>query len=249
MTVQLSGAITLSIKVVIRDEYDSRNTVFIPTTVWFSLTAGTDLAIAAALVYQLQTMRSGFRSSEGLVRRISYMAISSGVVPSSLAIVVLVTYWAFMTTNVPSFFAFFMASTYHHTMLYNLNSRNSLAGNGPPSFASPSAPFRGEPGSLGFNLTGILRSLRVTGQGEHPEGSPQHAGTPRDGYQLPGVGANTGTTATSATMISQLSIDPHDDGFNDAIELAENGSRKDGRKTPPGLEADYERDRKLEGVV
>jgi hypothetical protein len=239
--VALGGAIAVVIKICMHNEYDSRNSIFIPVTVWLSLASGTDLTIAVALVYQLQSMRSGFRSSEGLVRRIRYMAISSGVVTSSFAILALVLYWGYMTTNLSAFFGFYMASTYHLTMLYNLNNRNSLAGNGATSFASPSASFRGESGSLGLNLTKMLRSLKVTEHGANPTGRPQHAGSPGNEYQPPGDGAKSGTTATSTTMLSQISIDPRDASFNDAIELIEQGSAKEGRKTPPGLTVDYER--------
>jgi hypothetical protein len=89
------------------------------------------------------------------------MAISSGIVTSSLAILTLALYWGYMTTNLTTFFGFNMASTYHLTMLYNLNKRNSLAGNGLASFGSPSAAFRGEVGSLGLNLTNMRTSFSL----------------------------------------------------------------------------------------
>jgi hypothetical protein len=198
----LGAATTVSIKISTRDEYDSRNSVFIPVTLWFSLAVATDLSIAMALVYQLQRMKSGFKSSEGLVKRISYVAISSGLVTSSLAILTLLFYWGYMTTNIPAFFGFFMASTNHLTMLYNLNKRNSLAGSDPTSFGSPSAVFRGESGSLGLNLTNVLQSPRDTSQVTAPEGCPQHVSTLGDEYQPPNVVANTAMVSTGSTALS-----------------------------------------------
>jgi hypothetical protein len=177
------------------------------------------------------------------------MAISSGVVTSSFAIVALGMYWGYNTTNLSAHFGFYMASTYHLTMLYNLNNRKRLAGDGPTSFPSPSAEFRGEPGSLGFNLTKILRSMRAAGRGADPEGHSQHTDTPKNEYQPPSVGANTGTTATSTTILSQISTDPRNAGFHDAVDLAEKEIEKDGRQTPPVLTVDFEQDRGLEGVV
>jgi hypothetical protein len=184
-----------------------------------------------ALVYQLQRMKSGFKSSEGLVKRISYVAISSGLVTSSLAILTLLFYWGYMTTNIPAFFGFFMASTNHLTMLYNLNKRNSLAGSDPTSFGSPSAVFRGESGSLGLNLTNVctsflfypwffilfyficcerrranfaslVQSPRDTSQVTAPEGCPQHVSTLGDEYQPPNVVANTAMVSTGSTALS-----------------------------------------------
>jgi hypothetical protein len=65
--VALCCAVAVAIKISLQDEYDSRNSLLIPVAVWFSLAAGTDLSIAVALVHQLQSMKSGFKSSEGYV--------------------------------------------------------------------------------------------------------------------------------------------------------------------------------------
>jgi hypothetical protein len=124
-----------------------------PVTIWFTLSAATDCFIAFALVFQLHRMKSGFKSSESLVRRLTFTAIQTGMAPSVFAILTLAFYLhRTLNGHLATIFSFSLSCMYTLTMLHNLNRRKWLSG---LSTTDGISSFRGEPGSLGLNLTGL----------------------------------------------------------------------------------------------
>jgi hypothetical protein len=150
--VALAGALSAAINFASHDPYLHHDKINSSISVWLSFGTATDCLIAAALVVQLRRMRSGFKFSDGLVRRISVMTIQTGGATSVLAVAALVTYLRNNNNNVSNIFIFCLGCTYTLTMLYNLNKRQSLCRI--PGIGN-SVSFSGELGSLGLNLTAL----------------------------------------------------------------------------------------------
>jgi hypothetical protein len=153
----------VAILMIIHKDIGTRRSSIVPVTTWLTLSATTDCSIAVALVIQLRRMRSGFKSSEGLVRRIAFTSIQTGAATSILALLSLGAFTCIMMTNdllnnVSIAFGFCLGCTYTLTMLHNLNKRKELSDNR----EGDSKSFQGEPGSLGLNMTGNLTESPVT---------------------------------------------------------------------------------------
>jgi hypothetical protein len=151
----IGGAFGCAILTILHKDFESRKTVTVPAIVWLSLSAGTDCVIAATLIIQLQRMKSGFKKSEGTIRKITVTAIQTGSVTSVVALAALGAFLWIMETNICSALLYCLGCSYTLTMLYNLNQRRSLSGSTSDSESSYRT-YSGEPGSLGLNLTGIL---------------------------------------------------------------------------------------------
>jgi hypothetical protein len=177
----LSSCYILAVTEIVHNSYFARNRklIRISGTIWIVLTVVTDCFIAAALVVQLHRMKSGFKSSESLIRRITVITIQTGTVTSILQLIGLGTFLGSIQGNLSIAVGFCIGCVYTLTMLHNLNERNTLAGisqsrnaGGQDGATSPDLP-EGEPGSLGFNLTRILsncqKSVEQSSSDQQPE--------------------------------------------------------------------------------
>jgi hypothetical protein len=154
----IGGAFSSAIIIILHNDYGSRHIIFIPVTIWLVLSAATDCAIAAALVIQLHQMKSGFKASQSLIRKITVTTIQTGAATSVVALTALATFVPAVNSNVPTCFGFCLGCIYSLTMLHNLNERNNLAGTNPHDVST----FHGESGSLGLNLAALCKSLHLT---------------------------------------------------------------------------------------
>jgi hypothetical protein len=101
-------------------------------------------------------MKSEFKSSESLIRRITVTTIQTGAATSILVITALGAFAPVInsTSNVSTSLCFPLGCVYSLTMLYNLNERSNLSGSNQD--AHDASVFQPEPGSLGLNLTVLL---------------------------------------------------------------------------------------------
>ncbi|KAF8910345.1 hypothetical protein CPB85DRAFT_685211 [Mucidula mucida] len=120
------GAIATAITIVKYPLYHERSTVRIPVTVWLGASAAADIFIAVSLIYQLHTMKSTFKNSQSLIRRLSVGAIQTGAPGSIVATIALCVYLSDMDNNVSVGLAFCLGRIYALTMLMNLNKRHEL---------------------------------------------------------------------------------------------------------------------------
>jgi len=94
--------------------------------IWFSTSAATDIAIAFALLWQLNQINSPFKSTRSLIHKIMASTIRTGTVTSVFAVAALILFHTNERSNVSSAFVFCLGRVYALTMLYNLNNRSSL---------------------------------------------------------------------------------------------------------------------------
>jgi hypothetical protein len=161
----IGGALSCAAIIFFHDDYIYRERIITPAIIWLSLSAGTDCAIAGTLVMQLHKMKSGFKGSEGMIRRITVTAIQTGTVTSVLALTALGTFLGFVDTNISTSFGFCLGCFYTLTMLHNLNQRRSISGSDSTigSTLSAHTGYRVEPGSLGLNITRLTDELSEPG--------------------------------------------------------------------------------------
>ncbi|KAF8159264.1 hypothetical protein B0H34DRAFT_796543 [Crassisporium funariophilum] len=86
----------------------------------------TDIAIATALILQLQRKRVYSRQTKNLIKRISSLSMKTGVVPGLFALATLVGYLAYRNGTIAFCFAFMLARVYTLTMLFTLIYRDKL---------------------------------------------------------------------------------------------------------------------------
>jgi hypothetical protein len=91
--------------------------------VWLVLTAVTDVLIAGALVWHLQTHRTGFSRSEDLIQKITRMTIQTGALTGLMAIADLVALVASPHTNIHFAFNMPLSKLYTNSLLSTLNAR------------------------------------------------------------------------------------------------------------------------------
>lgn len=166
------GACTVAIMISLHSAYESRRLLVVPVMLYLCLTAVTDWSIALSLIHKLRQMRSGFKTSAGTLKRLTYMAIQTGMATSVLALVGFSLYLAAgNTTDLGTAFSFCIGTTYSLSMLHNLNRRQVLAGR---TAATPSCSE--ETGSLGVGISALLPSPT-----NHPGADP--IPIPKDRHQ------------------------------------------------------------------
>jgi hypothetical protein len=189
-SLQVAGAFGVAILMIIHKDIGTRRSSIVPVTTWLTLSATTDCSIAVALVIQLRRMRSGFKSSEGLVRRIAFTSIQTGAATSILALLSLGAFTCIMMTNDLLNNGTISLETVRFVWLVQFSLRWSTI---TPTLVSiafgfclgctytltmlhnlnkrkelsdnregDSKSFQGEPGSLGLNMTGNLTESPVT---------------------------------------------------------------------------------------
>jgi len=90
------------------------------------LTVAADVAIAAGLIYALQTAKTGFERSNGVLNRLIVFAISTGFLTSLDAILALIFAVSLPSTFIYMAFYAPLAKLYVNSLLSNLNARKAL---------------------------------------------------------------------------------------------------------------------------
>ncbi|KAF8178294.1 hypothetical protein K438DRAFT_1977930 [Mycena galopus ATCC 62051] len=114
------GAIIISVALAGAD-YSSRNQAATGVVFFCAGTAGADILIAVALIWQLVTIQTSFISKNSLIHRLVVGAIQTGSTTSTIAIAAAVSYYIDKNSNVPTAFNYLMSPLYMVTLLYNLN--------------------------------------------------------------------------------------------------------------------------------
>ncbi|KAL0580559.1 hypothetical protein V5O48_001469 [Marasmius crinis-equi] len=121
-----AGAIVTAVVIVKFPTYDERTKADTPVTIWLVASAGSDILIAAILIYTLQRMKTSFRKTQNLVKRLTILAIQTGSPGSVVATVGLIVYLNDNENNISVGIAFSLGRIYALTMLHNLNSREQI---------------------------------------------------------------------------------------------------------------------------
>ncbi|ESK89909.1 hypothetical protein Moror_797 [Moniliophthora roreri MCA 2997] len=119
----MAGSIATAVIIVQHPGYDDRDTVRIPVTIWLGLSAITDVSITAILIYTLQRMKTNFRKTRNMIKRLTTLAIQTGTPGSVVATIALIIYLNDTESNISVGVAFSLGRVYALTMLHNLNSR------------------------------------------------------------------------------------------------------------------------------
>ncbi|KAJ7600025.1 hypothetical protein C8J56DRAFT_1037642 [Mycena floridula] len=125
----LAGSFMVGIMLQIFSTLADRPKIETATLLWTISSAGADFSIAMALIWQLRRMKSAFKETQTLIRRIIIGTIQTGCTTTIVAIVALVTYLANPQSNVPTALEFPQGPLYVLTLLYNLNLRRHYTPN------------------------------------------------------------------------------------------------------------------------
>jgi len=106
--------------------YVKRAKILLSALISFSTSAASDISIALALLWQLSQIKSPFKATQSLIRRLMASTIRTGTVTSVVGIIILILFLTDKQSNVPIGFAYCISRIYTLTMLYNLNNRSSL---------------------------------------------------------------------------------------------------------------------------
>lgn len=163
----LGSAYGSAVVIITHSTYAERGRMTVPVTLWLGVSAVTDWSIALLLIHKLRQMRSDFKSSVGIVQRISYITIQTGAATSTVALTALFLYLASMTTNISTFFGFCLGTTYSLTMLHNLNRRHAL-GARKSATDSESRAGDAETGPLGIGFSALTPSSLLNSDASDP---------------------------------------------------------------------------------
>ncbi|KAI5116474.1 hypothetical protein M0805_008883 [Coniferiporia weirii] len=107
-------------------EFVELETIFTITRTINVLTALADTSVAAALVYLLQTSRTGFKSSDTMISRLIAFTVNTGLITSMCAIMSLITGVVFPATFIYILFYLSISRLYVNSLFATLNSRDSI---------------------------------------------------------------------------------------------------------------------------
>jgi len=122
----LGSCVGAVVSVLMHTAYAQRDKMVLCVLIWFSTNAATDVSIALALLWQLSQIKSPFKATQSLIRRLMASTIRTGTMTSVVAVITLILFLTNKEGNVSTGFAYCFARIYSLTMLYNLNNRNSL---------------------------------------------------------------------------------------------------------------------------
>ncbi|KAJ6449330.1 hypothetical protein C8R45DRAFT_1044882 [Mycena sanguinolenta] len=120
VVIGLAGAVIISVTIAGAD-YSSRNKAATGAVIFAAGTAGADILITVALIWNLVSMKTNFIKTDSLIHRLVRGAIQTGSTTSTIAVVVVVSYYINKESNVPTAFNYLMSPLYVVTLLYNLN--------------------------------------------------------------------------------------------------------------------------------
>ncbi|KAH8105625.1 hypothetical protein DFH11DRAFT_1630024 [Phellopilus nigrolimitatus] len=177
-------------------------------TIWWlsvtvnSLTAASDVAVAAALIFYLNRARTGFQRSESAINRLIFFSINTGLVTSVSAIISVIFLCVFPSTLI--YIAFYMAVSklYANSLFTTLNSRNSTREN-----------LNGENSTSGSNQF-RLSALRPTRNGT----KGRFVGTPDSQMGLNRLAIKVDTVTMDDTTEAKTHFDNEDRSGGHAYE-------------------------------
>ncbi|KAF8070023.1 hypothetical protein FPV67DRAFT_1651593 [Lyophyllum atratum] len=146
-------------------------TMKLKTYAAFSLASGvfTDMITAGALAYFLRRMRTGFKTSNSLVNRLTVYAINTGAITSTISLSTLLLYnlkpeeFYFMA------FYFVLAKFYAISLLCTLNTRKNIRGKGTDREGASGSKVEFRPRGDSFYMVDInTQNTRPTAR-SHPE--------------------------------------------------------------------------------
>ncbi|KAG7085521.1 hypothetical protein E1B28_003081 [Marasmius oreades] len=106
-------------------EYSERHRASVAVIVWLATTTATDIGITGVLIFWLYNMKTTFKHTENIIRRLIRVAVQTGSASSLIAIGVLISYIINDASNIESGITFVLSRTYVLTLLYNVNVRSS----------------------------------------------------------------------------------------------------------------------------
>ncbi|KAH7099083.1 hypothetical protein BKA62DRAFT_807314 [Auriculariales sp. MPI-PUGE-AT-0066] len=95
----------------------------IAVSIWNVSSFVTDALIVVTLTYELRRVKTSFKATESLIRRVIRTTVLSGMLTAVLALGALITYYAKPHTAISLLFSFPMGRASTFTVLYNLNDR------------------------------------------------------------------------------------------------------------------------------
>ncbi|CAK5267258.1 unnamed protein product [Mycena citricolor] len=139
----LIGCIITTAILTKNSNYEDRDDIIIPVTIWLVATAFADVGIATVLILQLMSMHKGttFTHTKSTIRRLIRDALKTGTLTSIVALAVLITYLTDQESNVTVGIGFCLGRFYTLTLLYNLLSRKAvMAGGRSQRYSTGSVP-------------------------------------------------------------------------------------------------------------
>ncbi|KAJ7828641.1 hypothetical protein B0H13DRAFT_2289941 [Mycena leptocephala] len=165
------GSVLVAITIQVFSAFSARDKAEMSALVWLISTATADIAIAGALIWKLRSMKTGFKGTQSLIRRLTIQAVQTGATTSVVSIVTLVSYMVKNESNVPTACCYLIGPLYLLTLFYNLNRRQHDIG--------PSGSGRAtSDGNSGMRMDGIHvhRTALVTVEADPNVAHVQHTG-------------------------------------------------------------------------
>ncbi|KAF8211875.1 hypothetical protein K438DRAFT_1216968 [Mycena galopus ATCC 62051] len=128
-----AGSILVAITIQTFSAFSARNKAEMSALIWLISTATADISIAAALIWKLRTLKTGFTGTKSLINRLIIQTVQTGSTTSVVSIITLVSYISKNDSNVPTACCYLIGPLYLLTLFYNLNLRQhnmSLSGSG-----------------------------------------------------------------------------------------------------------------------
>ncbi|KAJ7866805.1 hypothetical protein B0H14DRAFT_2573235 [Mycena olivaceomarginata] len=131
--VAIGGAFASGATLAIFPEYKDRKKVIIPATTWLVTSAVTDISIAVALLLEFRKVKSSFKETKGLLKRLVAQTVQTGAAGATVALAILVAFLAKKESNISTGIGYCIGHVYCITMvrttvkksLANLNSRKA----------------------------------------------------------------------------------------------------------------------------
>ncbi|KII86701.1 hypothetical protein PLICRDRAFT_265447 [Plicaturopsis crispa FD-325 SS-3] len=117
---------------------DATASLKIWSTISLSLGASTDVFTAIALCWYLRKLRTGFKRTDSLARRLTLFSINTGAMTSTVSIATLIAYRCMPGNFVFMGIYFVLSKLYAISFLATLNTRQQIRGRGTDNEDSPS---------------------------------------------------------------------------------------------------------------
>ncbi|KAF8189542.1 hypothetical protein K438DRAFT_1971660 [Mycena galopus ATCC 62051] len=132
VTLELAGSILVAITIHIFSAFSDRDKAKISALIWLVSAAIADISIAAALIWKLRTLKTGFKSTQSMINRLIIQTVQTGTTTSLVSIATFVSYIINNESNVPTACCYLIGPLYLLTLFYNLNIRqhNNISGSG-----------------------------------------------------------------------------------------------------------------------
>ncbi|KAJ7596559.1 hypothetical protein C8J56DRAFT_882282 [Mycena floridula] len=155
----LGGAFMVAVMLQLFSTLSERPKIKTATLLWTISSAVVDFSIAMTLIWQLRSMKSAFKETQTLIRRIIIGTLQTGCTTTVVAILALVTYLAHPESNVPAALEFPQGQLYALTLLYNLNLRRH---NTPNATGRTTSETRGNGNNILMDGIQVHRTAIVT---------------------------------------------------------------------------------------